>query len=624
MSASLFGNFLTVGSIPLLILLIIIYYSKDQFNTTRNQIFKMILISTLVYAFTEILFALLVKYEAAEIWIEISTKIHFTISVLWWGLFVIYSIVLFEGINEDKMIDVIKYNKLTFILSIVFGVIMLAILFVPAISIVDEVNNINKIEYFPMKGVYIPSIFIVLIELGVLLYYMLKKKSKSNRDIDKTVIYTTIVVAILFFVFQGLFSYISFSPISFTFLLFLLYFLNENPDLAIIRETNNSQEDIEKSNQAKTDFLSNMSYEIKMPMNLIMSLCDELNNMPTYDEVLVKDNIKQIVDSGNKLLDIINNILDISKIETGKETLSEIDYNVNELISNVINVARQKIGAKPVKLLVNIDQSTSSVLHGDSSKIYQSLLNIVLNAVKFTEVGKITITLSSTRNGGVEHLLFKVSDTGLGIKEEDQAKVFEKGKKISNELGSEDEGAGLGLVITKQYIESMDGKLWFESTYRVGSTFFIEVGQKIIDATPLGSAAATVAKSDEKLDCSAYKVLIVDDNLLNIKVAKRLLEKYKFNIDSVTSGKDCVDRIKNEEKFDAIFMDHMMPEMDGIETLHVLQKLDGYTLPPIIALTANAIAGMKEMYLSEGFNDYLSKPINTHELDRIINKFFKK
>lgn len=206
--------------------------------------------------------------------------------------------------------------------------------------------------------------------------------------------------------------------------------------------------------------------------------------------------------------------------------------------------------------------------------------------------------------------------------------MFSKFTRLNNAVENEIEGSGLGLglVITKEYVESMGGRIWFETQYRVGSTFYIEVPQKIVDATTLGAAVATVKtqNSGEKLDCSNYTALIVDDNNLNIKVAKRLLEGYKFKIDSVTAGKDCVYKIKEGTHFDIIFMDHMIPEMDGIETLHVLKKLDGYELPPITALTANAITGMKEMYLNEGFDDYLSKPINTNELDRIINRFFNK
>ena len=624
MSANLFGNFLTVSTIPLVVLLIIIYYSKDQFNTVRNKLFKILLFTILAVSVTEIIWALSMNYELPRWFLEVISRLHFLSAGIWWGVFVLYTITVFRNIKTDKVMDVIKYNKYTIGATIYYLVLFIGILAIPHLSTVANID-LNRIEYFPLKQVYIPSFFLTGAEIGLAAYYLIKTRNNKDYEGDRSILWVIIIITAIFYVFQGIFPYVSFSPLAFTFFLYLIYFLNENPDLRIIKEINNSQEDIEKSNQAKTDFLSNMSYEIKIPMNLIISLCDELNNMPSYDEKEVKEDIKQIVDAGNNLLDIINNILDISKIETGKETLSESDYKVNDVVSNVINVAKQKIGSKPVKLLINIDQSTSSVLHGDSSKLYQALLNVVTNAAKYTEVGRITITLSSSRSGGNEHLLFKITDTGIGIRDEDKDKIFLKGSKLSNELGTDEEGAGLGLVITKQYIESMGGKIWFETQYRVGTTFYIEVEQKIVDATPLGSAVvSSTTETPEKLDCSQFRVLIVDDNLLNIKVAKRLLENYKFNVESVTSGKECVDKIKEEEKYDAIFMDHMMPEMDGIETLHVLKKLDGYTLPPIIALTANAIAGMKEMYLNEGFDDYLAKPINTHELDRVVNRFFKK
>ncbi len=625
MSANLFGNFLTVATIPLLILLLIIYYSKDQFNNIRSKMFKILLYSLLIGSVTEVIWALSMNYEAPMLFKEFISRFHFISEVFWWYIFELYLFVLFENIKESSSYwEIVKYNWFTKAISIYHVITFILIAAVPQISTVKGVD-VNRIEYMP-KHVLIMTIGILGIAFIMAIYYLIKFKKQKSHDQDKIVLYTILIGMVFFYSLQLLFPYISLPLLIFTVILYVIYFLNENPDLRIIKEINNSQEDIEKSNQTKTDFLSNMSYEIKMPMNLIISLCDELNNMPSYDEAEVKNCIKQVVDAGNNLLDIINNILDISKIETGKETLSEIDYKVNDIISNVINVAKQKVGSKPVKLLINIDQSTSSVLHGDSSKLYQALLNVVTNAAKYTEVGRITITLSSSRSGGNEHLLFKITDTGIGIKDEDKEKMFQKGSKLSNDVVAEDsEGSGLGLVITKQYIESMGGKIWFESQYRVGSTFYIEVEQKIVDATPLGSAVQTSSEtSDEKLDCSQFKALIVDDNLLNIKVAKRLLENYKFQIESVTSGKECVDKIKEEQKYDIIFMDHMMPEMDGIETLHVLKKLDGYVLPPIVALTANAIAGMKEMYLKEGFDDYLAKPINTHELERIVNRFFKK
>ncbi len=625
MSANLFGNFLTVATIPLLILLLIIYYSKDQFNTIRTKLFKVLLYLLLVSALTEVVWGLSMNYYAPRLFLEFISRFHFIAEIIWWYFVELYLFILFENIKESSSyLEVIKYNWFTKSLTIYNIIVCILIASIPQITTVANID-VNRIEYMP-RHVLTLTVFILGIAFIMAFYYLFKYRNKKEHEIEKIVLYVILLGMFIFYSLQILFPYISLPIIIFTVILYLIYFLNENPDLRIIKEINSSQEDIEKSNQTKTDFLSNMSYEIKMPMNLIISLCDELNNMPTYDELEAKNCVKQIVDAGNNLLDIINNILDISKIETGKETLQEIDYRVNDIISNVINVVKQKVGAKPVKILINIDQSTSSVLHGDSSKLYQSLLNVVSNAAKYTEVGRITITLSSTRSGGNEHLLFKITDTGIGIKDEDKIKMFQKGAKLSGDIIAEDsEGSGLGLVITKQYIENMGGKIWFESQYRVGSTFYIEVEQKIVDATPLGSAVATTTEtSDEKLDCSQYKVLIVDDNLLNIKVAKRLLENYKFQIESVTSGKECVDKIKEEQKYDIIFMDHMMPEMDGVETLHVLKKLDGYVLPPIVALTANAIAGMKEMYLKEGFDDYLAKPINTHELERIVNRFFKK
>ncbi len=608
-----FSFFLSITSLAFLIILIMTFFSKELIKTTSSKFFRVLIMLCLLFILTEILSVVISKYIKLTILTVIIFRLHCGIGFLWIGALYMYAISKYKDLKNESIIDTLKYSKNEIIYTIIIGVSLLIALFMPY-----ETINAEKLQFFPFELMMVATPYYLFIDISILFLFF----KKDDKSFKKTIL-LAIAFSIVGFALQVFYRNISFIPFMGVVIVYLIYFIIENPDLAILGEISDSQENIIKSNQAKTDFLSNMSYEIKIPMNLIISLCDELNNMPNYDPNEVKNCMKQIVDAGNNLLDIINNILDISKIETGKETLIETDYKINDILSNVINVAKQKIGSKPVKLLINIDQSTSSVLHGDSSKLYQALLNVVTNAAKYTEVGRITITLSSSRNGGNEHLLFKVTDTGIGIKDEDKDKVYIK--HSTGEDKDEGDGAGLGLVITKQYVESMGGKIWFESEYHVGTTFFIEVEQKIIDATPLGSAVSeSTTESTEKLDCSQFKVLIVDDNLLNIKVAKRLLENYKFQIESVTSGKECVDKIKEEEKYDAIFMDHMMPEMDGIETLHVLKKLDGYTLPPIIALTANAIAGMKEMYLNEGFDDYLAKPINTHELDRVINKFFKK
>ena len=616
----LFNEAFTYSSIAFMIILIIIYYSKSMFDDARTKLFKCMIIVSSLYIVSELVPMMSLKYGTSQLVVKIGWRVHWIFAILFLWLFFDYCVVIIKKTQITNIFKLMFSDLLYKITSIIFIVFTLVYTFVFKFKGL----NLSEMDYLPGNTAIYVFIFSVVILLFILVMMFKNKESTTKQEKKTIIIVMSIFIASI--LYQLYVREISIVPIGFCLLMYSLYFNYENPDLAIINEISNAQGDIEKSNQTKTDFLSNMTYEIKVPMNLISSLCDELVNMSTFDEKLVRDDIEQIQTSGNNLLDIINNILDVSKIESGKDTLQEREYSINDMLVNIVNIAKSKIGAKPIKLAVNIDQNVSSVLYGDSAKLYQSLINIMGNAVKYTEVGRITFTLTSTKASGIEHLQFKISDTGTGIKEEDQDKLFSKFTRLDNAVENEIEGSGLGLVITKQYIEAMGGKIWYETQYRVGTTFYIEVSQKIVDATTLGVAAATVKTetSGEKLDCSKYTALIVDDNNLNIKVAKRLLEAYKFNIESVTAGKDCVYKIKEGAVYDIIFMDHMMPEMDGIETLHVLKKLDGYQLPPIVALTANAIAGMKEMYLSEGFDDYLSKPINTNELDRIVHKFFNK
>ena len=624
-----FSEMLTYASIAFVLLLISIYYSKSIFNTTRTRLYKVMLLLTVIFIITEAIASYYVKHTTnySKTIEMVLYRSHWEVGIIWYATFFFYSFTMIKNMNNKNIIEMIKSDLTTKITTVVFLVLAIVYPLLKYTGLLKDLGDGKKtFNFLPGTTAIAIALFTVILFI-VLLTLLYSKKYKDNTNKEEK--YTIVVALLILFgtiILQMCILNISFIPLGIVLFEYSLYFNLENPDLSIMNEISNAQGDIEKSNQTKTDFLSNMTYEIKVPMNLISSLCDELVNMSEFDEKIVKEDIEQIQQSGNNLLDIINNVLDISKIESGKDTLQEREYEINDVISNVINISKSKIGAKSVKLEVNIDQNISSVLYGDSAKLYQSLINIMGNAVKYTDVGKIIFTLSSTKSSGIEHLLFKISDTGSGIKEEDQSKLFSKFTRLNNAVENEIEGSGLGLVITKEYIESMGGRIWYETQYRVGTTFYIDVPQKIVDPTTIGSAVSKVKiqTTDEKLDCSNYTALIVDDNNLNIKVAKRLLEVYKFKIESVTAGKDCVYKIKEGTTYDIIFMDHMMPEMDGIETLHVLKKLEGYKLPPIIALTANAIAGMKEMYLSEGFDDYLSKPINTNELDRIVNRFFNK
>lgn len=613
-----FGTIFTLGSLFYLILLLMIFLKKKRISYTQGTIYKYLLVFSMVACLFELVGFFLIE-RVASLALERFIRRTAVVSILMFiYLLFIYTVVVAKKISFNSFKDFFKNNKLLVGVSFVFFAVFIVYYFLPYIPL-----DLNNIIFLQGDIILVTLIPFTAIMISFMVYFGLKARKTLTRQELFAYFGISIIFAVMV-TLQLIFNNVSFLPMGSVLMCYLIYFCIENPDIKIINELESSKTEIDKSNRTKTDFLSNMTYEVKGPMNIISSISDALLNLPKFDLVSARSDIQQIQTASNNLIDIVNNILDISKIESGEDQVQNKDYSINTLINELTVVGNKKIGAKPVKLLVNVDNNISSVVSGDYGKLYQVLLNVLSNAIKFTDVGKITLSVNSTKNNGFEDIVFKINDTGVGIKEEDTNKIFNKFGKTDNV--ADVDGSGLGLAITKKYIELLGGKIWFESQYRVGSTFYVSISQKIVDQKPLGEVLKTEkpASTMEKLDCSAYTALIVDDNLLNIKVAKRLLEGYKFKVESVTSGQECVYKIKEDAKYDIIFMDHMMPEMDGIETLHVLKKLDGYELPPIVALTANAIAGMKEMYLNEGFDEYLSKPINTTELNRIINLYFNK
>ncbi len=614
-----FSEMLTYSSIAFILVLMLVYLNKPVFKSNRTKLYKVLIILTILFTITELIPIYSLKYLNNEVLTFITWRIHWLFAILWLSFFFFYCIVIIKKISTKNLREIFTYDKENKIITIIFLVFASLYFFAMPYSGLNSINNIN---YLPGLTAIFGALFAVLIFIIIIININKYKENTNNHE--RATMYIAMATLLSTIILQAIFINIAIMPLGFTLFAYTIYFNIENPDLKLIEETEIAKNEIDRLNRTKTDFLSNMSVEIKVPMGLIASLCEELDTLEVNDEKLIREDIEQIKVSGNNLLDIINNILDISKIESGYDKLQEKEYKINDMVINLSNIAKSKIGAKPIKLIVTVDKNISSVLYGDGSKLYQSLLNVLTNAVKYTDVGRITFTLTSTKNVDSERLLFKITDTGSGIKDEDRDKVFSKFSRLDNALENEIYGSGLGLAITKQYIESMNGKIWYDTTYRVGTTFYIELDQKIVDSTTIGDSSVNTDNNlEEKIDCSNYKALVVDDNILNLKVAKRILEEYKLKVDTVTSGNDCIYKIKSGEEYDIIFLDHMMSEIDGIETLHVLKKLDGYKLPPIVALTANAVAGMKDKYLEAGFDDYLSKPINRNELNRVINRFFK-
>ncbi len=610
---------LAFGCFLFTVFLAVIYFSKEKQSDLRSKMYRVILSVVLFILGTEFLYLLCLAYINSEIVITCIRIVHWLAFIFWVGFFCIYCVVYMQKLQYNNFTELIKNSKNSCALFIALCVLLLAYIVLPRTSV--DVNQVVVICGTSDFGILFG--LTCMCSYTLLCAYTLYKQYPLRRKIAITLI---MLVLLAMLVLQILFNNISVYVICCSLQVFFLYFIIENPDIHLAREIESLKSDIDRSNRSKTDFLSNLSHEIRTPMNAIIGFSDSLLNTSKFDEKTARNDLLSIATAGTNLVDIINNILDISKIESGNDTLDCKSFNIAKTVKELGSIIEARIGNNPVKLYIDLDEQIPSKVYGDATKIYQILLNITNNAVKYTEVGKIKLSIVAERNDPEKVLLhIKISDTGYGIKKEDYSKIFEKFSRLDSAISKEIEGTGLGLVITKKFVDLMGGKIWFTSEFEVGTTFYVDLPLKVIDPTPIGSVQqeSNSTRIREFLDCSDFTALVVDDSKLNLKVSERLLKKYNFNVDTAISGKDCIYKFKYGNHYDIIFLDHMMPEMDGIETVKIIKRLDDYEIPPIVALTANAMNGMEEKYLSEGFDCYLSLPINTQELDRIIHRFFE-
>ncbi|MCL1847751.1 MAG: ATP-binding protein [Coriobacteriia bacterium] len=397
--------------------------------------------------------------------------------------------------------------------------------------------------------------------------------------------------------------------------------------------------DTQRANSAKSDFLANMSHEMRTPLNAIIGL----SGLSLESNKLDKEarlNLKKIYSSGDMLLNIVNDILDISKIEAGKMELVEVDYDVPSLINDTVTQNILRIGEKPIELRLDIGDTVFTRLYGDDLRVKQIMNNLLSNAIKYTEKGVVELGIHCEREGDIVWVTIRISDTGKGIRQEDMEKLFKDYSQLDLESNRKTEGTGLGLPISKSLAAMMDGTIDVESEYGVGSVFTVRIAQGFVTDTPLGKEVVHSLKnfrySDDKfgrntkikrISLPYARVLVVDDNLTNLDVSRGLMKPYGMRIDCLTDGQQAVDAIREEKvHYNAVFMDHMMPGMDGIEATRIIREEIGSDYAknvPIIALTANSIAGNEQMFLSKGFQAFIPKPIDIDRLDKVIKRFIR-
>ena len=585
-----------------LLIIMIVYFVKKRANFPENKMFSVILICSFIESIIDTFIHVICAFNSFD---DINTKYYEIINysnkilailfvIIFTSYFVYILMITFDSIKKN-------FRKIN-IASVILYVIVFFILQFTSVELV-EINTVTNVSGgMTIIISYLATFISLLASLAITL------KNIGSRDKRYFSVYFITVMLLLFVIITKQIPGIIFYDIALALMCYVMYFTIENPDVKMVQALELARNQADKANRAKTEFLSSMSHEIRTPLNAISGFSDCI-----LDEA--KENAKDIVDASGTLLDIVNGILDISKIEAGKLEIVNSPYNAPDTFNELAKLITPKMKEKGLDFTYYIAPDLPKILRGDPANLKKIVTNILSNACKYTKTGFVRYEVNCVNMNGYTRLIISVEDSGQGIKKENINKLFTRFQRLEEDKNTTIEGTGLGLAITKQLTELMGGKIIVHSIYGTGSKFTVVLNQKIEtkEIVPEHRYKTTLNLKD-------IKILMVDDTALNLKVATKLLKRHNANnITTCESGFDCISRIGRGEKYDIILLDDMMPKMSGVETLKKLKNMPGFNIP-IVALTANAITGMKEHYLSEGFNSYLAKPIQDDELIRTLNE----
>ena len=586
------------------ILTLILFVSKKHLNTLETKLYQKLMLVNVFNLVIELCCFYCVENRFEIPVINFLVTRGFLVVLLLWNI--IFTLYLFYVSFEKDLNVKEKYRKFK-----LFELIILFVCSILAFVLPMYYQNSNNITYSYGLSTDLISVVYVF-NLIIIAFCVIKNIKKINfKKIFPICIFTLfIIICVVIRNAEPGLNLIT-SLLSLTTV--LMFHTIENPDVKLINQLELAKDSAEKANHAKTDFLSSMSHEIRTPLNAIVGFSQCIENATNLEEA--KEDAKDIVMASNNLLEIVNGILDISKIEADKMEIVNTEYSIKEILDNLVKLIIPRIGDKDIELKTDFAVDLPEVLYGDSGKVKQIITNVLTNAAKYTDKGEINFNVNCVNEKDKCRLIISIKDTGRGIKTEQIDKLFNKFQRLDEDKNTTTEGTGLGLAITKRLVEMMGGKIVVQSEYGEGSIFTIYLTQEIGN-----SIYKKEEVIEENLTFDNKKVLLVDDNKLNIKVGTKILKEYNLDITPCESGFECINKIENNNKYDIILLDIMMPKMSGVETLKRLKQIDSFDTP-VIALTADAIQGRENKYLEVGFSGYLSKPIEHSELKKILSKY---
>ena len=591
------------------IILTVIFFIKKTENE-ENKILKLLLYINIIESSVSLFISLFLASPSSILFLKILKRLDTIIIILWSALLTYY--ITAKIIKNTKLMKNILIGLSSFlgIVSFFFAV---------------NLNNVNNISYFVGPILIFEMIGIIIFDMFIIYILYLSKDKLNEIDENRFKILNLIIIlmAISAFLKVSMLE-INFMSMIISIISMITIFTIENPEAAVVEELTKENKEVEKNSKAKSNVLVNLSHELRTPLNSIIGFTEDIKKFENSVDSRIVEDTDYILESSQILLQLIDDIMDITTIEANMMNLNNTNYNFRNEIINSTKDIPQKLISKNVQFKLLLSDEIPYELTGDIEHIKQIINNLLTNSIKYTDEGEIKLTIKCANSSNICNLFIEVSDTGQGIEAENIQKLFTKYERLDKQETSASEGIGLGLAITKYLVELMNGTIEVQSDPENGSSFKVQIPQKISKINnPVGrnfempqdavySSVETISK----------RILIVDDNILNIKVARRALDEFNYNIDECESGQECLMKINDGEKYDLILMDIMMPNMNGEETLQKLQEIEGFNTP-VIALTADAISGSKEKYLSEGFKDYISKPFTKEEIKEKLDKIFK-